>query len=87
MYFILSMVNPWECDEKAISGFVSQIIFEILGASWDILLDSSVYILGGILIAGVLKVMLSPELIVNHLGRGRYTSVVKAAFFGIPLPL
>ena len=77
MYFILSMVNPWECE----------IIFEILGASWDILLDSSVYILGGILIAGVLKVMLSPELIVNHLGRGRYTSVVKAAFFGIPLPL
>ena len=64
-----------------------EIIFEILGASWDILLDSSVYILGGILIAGVLKVMLSPELIVNHLGRGRYTSVVKAAFFGIPLPL
>ena len=64
-----------------------QIISEILSASWDILLDSSVYILGGILIAGVLKVMLSPELIANHLGKGRYSSVVKAAFFGIPLPL
>lgn len=63
------------------------IVNEILGASWDILLDSSVYILGGILIAGVLKVMISPELIVNHLGKGRYTSVMKAAFFGIPLPL
>lgn len=64
-----------------------ELIIEILSASWDILLDSSVYILGGILIAGVLKVMLSPELIVNHLGKGRYTSVAKAAFFGIPLPL
>ena len=64
-----------------------EIVYEILGASWEILLDSSVYILGGILIAGVLKVMLSPELIVNHLGKGRYTSVFKAAFFGIPLPL
>ena len=64
-----------------------EILYEILGASWEILLDSSVYILGGILIAGVLKVLLSPELIVNHLGKGRYTSVVKAAFFGIPLPL
>ncbi len=63
------------------------IINEILNASWEILLDSSVYILGGILIAGILKVVLSPELIVNHLGKGRYTSVVKAAFFGIPLPL
>lgn len=64
-----------------------EILNEILSASWDILLDSSVYILGGILIAGILKVMLSPELIVNHLGKGRYSSVVKAAFFGIPLPL
>tara|TARA_Y100001933_G_C18565359_1_gene383249 strand:- start:13 stop:213 length:201 start_codon:yes stop_codon:yes gene_type:complete len=63
------------------------ILNEIFSASWDILLDSSVYILGGILIAGVLKVMLSPELIVNHLGKGRYASVAKAAFFGIPLPL
>jgi len=64
-----------------------ELVLEILSASWDILLDSSVYILGGILIAGVLKVMLSPELIVNHLGKGRFISVVKAAFFGIPLPL
>ncbi|MDJ0622712.1 MAG: hypothetical protein QNJ17_07085 [Desulfocapsaceae bacterium] len=64
-----------------------QIITEILVASWEILLDSSVYILGGILIAGLLKVLISPELIVNHLGRGRYSSVAKAAFFGIPLPL
>lgn len=64
-----------------------QILAEIFIASWEILLDSSVYILGGILIAGLLKVLLSPELIVNHLGRGKYSSVVKAAFFGIPLPL
>ena len=64
-----------------------QIFAEIFIASWEILLDSSVYILGGILIAGLLKVLLSPELIVNHLGRGKYSSVVKAAFFGIPLPL
>jgi uncharacterized membrane protein YraQ (UPF0718 family) len=64
-----------------------EIVNEILVASWEILLDSSVYILGGILIAGVLKVMLNPETIANHLGKGRYTSVAKAAFFGIPLPL
>lgn len=40
-----------------------QILAEIFIASWEILLDSSVYILGGILIAGLLKVLLSPELI------------------------
>lgn len=52
-----------------------------------ILLDSSVYILFGILIAGLLKVVLNPDVIINHLGKGRYSSVFKAAFFGVPLPL
>ena len=64
-----------------------EIVIEIVNASWEILLDSSVYILGGILIAGILKIMISPELIVKHLGKGKYSSVAKAAFFGIPLPL
>lgn len=52
-----------------------------------ILLDSSVYILFGILIAGMLKVVLHPEMIMRHLGQGRYRSVFKAALFGVPLPL
>ena len=52
-----------------------------------ILLDSSAYILFGILIAGLLKIVLNPEMIINHLGRGRFSSVFKAAFFGVPLPL
>lgn len=55
--------------------------------SWGILLDSSVYILGGIIIAGLLKVTMSTDFILNHLGKGRYTSVAKAALFGVPLPL
>lgn len=62
-------------------------IAEIGWQSWNILLDSSVYILFGILIAGLLNVMLSPGFILNHLGTGRFSSVVKAAFFGVPLPL
>ena len=55
--------------------------------SWSILLDSSVYILFGILIAGLLNVVLNPAFIINHLGEGRFSSVLKAAFFGVPLPL
>jgi len=64
-----------------------QLLYEIFSESWEILLDSSVYILGGILIAGILKVMLSTDLILRHLGKGKYSSVVKAALFGVPLPL
>jgi len=54
---------------------------------WHILLDSSFYILLGITIAGILKVVLNPNTVLKHLGRGRFSSVAKAAFLGVPLPL
>ncbi len=66
---------------------MSNIIGSIIGQSWNILLDSSVYILFGILVAGMLNVAMNPGFIINHMGKGRYSSVVKAAFFGVPLPL
>jgi len=55
--------------------------------SWHILMDSSFYILFGIIIAGVVGVFLNPGTVLNHLGRGRYSSVFKAALLGVPLPL
>ena len=63
------------------------ILQKIISATWEILLDSSFYILIGILIAGLLKVVLSPTIIFKHLGKGRFASVFKAALFGVPLPL
>lgn len=51
------------------------------------LLEASVYILFGLMVGGLLKVFLSPAYVARHLGRGRYSSVFKAAFFGIPIPL
>ena len=62
-------------------------VIDIGQEAWHILLDSSVYILIGILLAGLLKVVLQPATILRHLGRGRYMSVFKAALFGVPLPL
>jgi uncharacterized protein len=58
-----------------------------LSASWQLLLDSSIYILFGLLVSGLLKVFLSPSYVARHLGHGRFKSVFKAAMFGIPLPL
>ena len=66
---------------------MADIIFKILHEGWQILLDSSFYMLFGILIAGLLKVFLSTDFITRHLGKGRYSSVFKAAAFGVPLPL
>ncbi|HIJ90474.1 MAG: SO_0444 family Cu/Zn efflux transporter [Desulfobulbaceae bacterium] len=63
------------------------LIFNILNESWQLLLDAAIYILFGIVIGGVLKVFLSPSYVARHLGQGRYSSVLKAALLGIPLPL
>lgn len=62
-------------------------IYDIFGQSWQILIESAVYILFGLLLSGLLKVVLSPESVARHLGGGRISSVLKAALIGIPLPL
>jgi uncharacterized membrane protein YraQ (UPF0718 family) len=64
-----------------------EIIFSIFKESWHLLLEASVYILFGMLVGGLLKVFLNPSFVADHLGKGRFGSVVKAALFGIPIPL
>ncbi len=63
------------------------IMLAIARESWRILEDSSVYVLFGLLVAGMLKVFMSPGAIARHLGKGRFAPVIKAAMLGIPLPL
>jgi len=62
-------------------------IVEVFTESWQLLLDASVYILFGLTVSGLLRVFLNPNSVVKHLGRGRFASVFKAAFLGIPIPL
>ncbi len=64
-----------------------EIIINIGKESVNLFLDSAIYVLFGIIIAGLLRVILNPSFIFNHLGGGRFTSVIKAAFLGVPLPL
>ena len=62
-------------------------ILDVLNASWQMLLEASVYILLGLLVSGLLRVFLDPQSVARHLGRGRFASVFKAAILGIPIPL
>jgi uncharacterized membrane protein YraQ (UPF0718 family) len=62
-------------------------ILHILYGAWDLLLESSIYIIFGLLVSGLLRVFLNPNSIAHHLGRGRFLSVFKAALLGIPIPL
>jgi len=45
------------------------------------------YLLFGFLIAGVLSVLVSPELVEKHLGGHGIWPIFKASLFGVPLPL
>ena len=64
-----------------------EFLLNILNESWDLLLESSVYIIFGLVASGLLRVFLNPASVAQHLGHGRYLSVFKAALLGIPIPL
>lgn len=66
---------------------MSSYLLQILVNSFDLLLESGVYMLFGLLISGLLRVFLSPASVSRHLGQGRFSSVFKAALLGIPIPL
>ena len=59
----------------------------VLTASWDLLIDSSVYIIFGLIVAGLLRIFLNPGSVAKHLGQGRFVSVLKASIIGVPIPL
>lgn len=63
------------------------ILVEIFTASWKLLQESSIYVLFGIFVAGLMHVFIRPEAVSRHLGRGKVSSVLKAAALGVPIPL
>ena len=63
------------------------LMVNVLIASLDLLVDSSVYIIFGLIVAGVLRIFLNPGFVAKHLGQGRFISVLKASILGIPIPL
>ena len=62
-------------------------IVNVLVSAWHLLIDSSVYIVFGLIVAGLLRVFLNPGMVAKHLGQGRFLSVLKASILGIPIPL
>ncbi|MCK4276422.1 MAG: permease [Phycisphaerae bacterium] len=54
---------------------------------WGVLSEMAPYLLFGFFMAGVLSVLISGSLVERHLGGSGFFPVVKAAAFGVPLPL
>ena len=60
---------------------------KLVAASWLLLGQMGPYLILGFLVAGVLSVCISPAWVERHLGGRGFMPVVKAALFGVPLPL
>jgi copper ion binding protein len=64
-----------------------QIIIGVVSESFHLLAKMAPYLILGFFFAGILSEFVSAERIARHLGKGNITSVIKAALFGMPLPL
>jgi len=62
-------------------------LLEIPGGFWSVLSEMAPYLLFGFLAAGLLSVVISPRQVERHLGARGLWPIVKAAAFGVPLPL
>ena len=63
-------------------------LFELLANNFLLLLNAmSIYLLLGLLLAGILKQIVPDDFISKHLGKSSTGSVIKATIFGIPLPV
>ena len=63
--------------------FIARFVLSI----WTTLREMSPFLLFGFLVAGLLSVLVRPEIVERHLGGRGFWQVFKAAVFGVPLPL
>ncbi|MCX7920082.1 MAG: SO_0444 family Cu/Zn efflux transporter [bacterium] len=63
------------------------ILLGILMESWKILQESAIYLLFGFLMAGILYILVPAEKVAKYLGGKGIKPIIRAALFGIPIPL
>ncbi|MFH1974902.1 MAG: SO_0444 family Cu/Zn efflux transporter [Pseudomonadota bacterium] len=62
-------------------------LYGILGSSWHMFLESSIYMLFGFFCAGLIYAYVKTEMVGQYLGKGKIKSVFLSALIGIPMPL
>jgi len=63
------------------------IIIGILSSAYELFLEMAPFLVLGFVFAGIMNEFISAKKVAAHLGKNNFTSVIKAALFGIPLPL
>jgi uncharacterized membrane protein YraQ (UPF0718 family)/copper chaperone CopZ len=54
---------------------------------WETLREMAPFLLFGFFVAGILSILIQPEVVERHLGGKGFKQVAKASLFGVPLPL
>lgn len=62
-------------------------ILEFFQTCWDILRESAPWMFVGFFMTGLLRAFVPENLVARHLGVNQTGNVIKAALFGVPLPL
>ncbi len=62
-------------------------IMSIILSAWNLSVEMAPYLILGFVVAGVIHVVIPVGMIGRHLGKDSNSSVLKAAIFGIPIPL
>ncbi len=62
-------------------------VWGIIKESYRILQESSLFMLAGLSIAGVIRVLLRPEFVTRYFGNRTVKSVVYASLIGVPIPI
>src|SRR5262245_34936739 len=62
-------------------------LFGVLGQTWEILEEASVFLLFGFLLAGILGVLVPHRLLTRLVGTGKIKSVLWGSVVGAPIPL
>lgn len=64
-----------------------QEIINLLIEIYNIFIEMSPYILLGLFFVGLMNLYVNKDLIKKHIGKNNISSIIKAAVFGVPLPL
>jgi uncharacterized membrane protein YraQ (UPF0718 family)/copper chaperone CopZ len=64
-----------------------ELAWKIVAGFWGVLGEMAPYLLLGFVVAGLLSILIRPEWVELHLGGRGFWPVLKAAAFGVPLPL
>ncbi len=66
---------------------MKEILINIFQSIWNLLLAMSPYLIFGFFVSGILNLVIPREKIGTHLSGNKFSSIVKASIFGVPLPL